>query len=45
MVDTKTQYQKIKPQIEAAVLAVLDSSQFIGGKVVNDFAVNSNSRQ
>ena len=40
MVDTKTQYQKIKPQIEAAVLAVLDSSQFIGGKVVNDFAVN-----
>lgn len=40
MVDTKTQYQKIKPQIEAAVLAVLDSSQFIGGKVVNDFASN-----
>ena len=38
MVDTKTQYQKIKPQIEAAVLAVLESSQFIGGKVVNDFA-------
>jgi len=40
MVDTKTQYQKIKPQIEAAVLAVLESSQFIGGKVVNDFAIN-----
>ena len=38
MVDTKTQYQKIKPQIEAAVMAVLESSQFIGGKVVNDFA-------
>jgi dTDP-4-amino-4,6-dideoxygalactose transaminase len=40
MVDTKTQYQKIKPQIEAAVLAVLESSQFIGGKVVNDFALD-----
>ena len=40
MVDTKSQYQKIKPQIEAAVLAVLESSQFIGGKVVNDFAIN-----
>jgi dTDP-4-amino-4,6-dideoxygalactose transaminase len=40
MVDTKTQFQKIQPQIEAAVLAVLESSQFIGGKVVNDFATN-----
>lgn len=40
MVDTKTQYQKIKPQIEAAVLAVLESSLFIGGKVVNDFALD-----
>lgn len=40
MVDTKTQYQKIKPQIEAAVMAVLESSQFIGGKVVNDFALD-----
>ena len=40
MVDTKSQYQKIKPQLEAAVLAVLESSQFIGGKVVNDFAIN-----
>ncbi len=40
MVDTKTQYQKIKPEVDAAVIAVMESSQFIGGKVVNDFATN-----
>ena len=40
MVDTKTQYQKIKKEIDSAVIAVMESSQFIGGKVVNDFAVN-----
>ncbi len=40
MVDTKTQYQKIKPQVDAAVLAVLESSVFIGGNVVNTFAEN-----
>ena len=40
MVDTKTQYQKIKPEIDAAVIAVMESSQFIGGKVVNDFAAH-----
>ncbi|MBK7434474.1 MAG: DegT/DnrJ/EryC1/StrS family aminotransferase [Chitinophagaceae bacterium] len=38
MVDTKNQYLKIKPEVDAAVLAVMESSQFIGGKVVNDFA-------
>ncbi|UEG51315.1 DegT/DnrJ/EryC1/StrS family aminotransferase [Ferruginibacter lapsinanis] len=38
MVDTKTQYQKIKKEVDAAVIGVLESSQFIGGKVVNDFA-------
>ena len=38
MVDTKTQYLKIKPEVDAAVLAVMESSMFIGGKVVNDFA-------
>jgi dTDP-4-amino-4,6-dideoxygalactose transaminase len=37
MVDTRTQYLKIKPEIDAAVLAVMESSMFIGGKVVNDF--------
>jgi len=40
MVDTKTQYHKIKNEVDAAVLAVMESSQFIGGKVVNDFATN-----
>ncbi|HQW85308.1 MAG TPA: DegT/DnrJ/EryC1/StrS family aminotransferase, partial [Ferruginibacter sp.] len=40
MVDTKTQYQKIKKEVDAAVIAVMESSMFIGGKVVNDFAAN-----
>lgn len=40
MVDTKTQYHKIKKEVDDAVIAVLESSQFIGGKVVNDFAAN-----
>ncbi|MES2429659.1 MAG: DegT/DnrJ/EryC1/StrS family aminotransferase [Bacteroidota bacterium] len=40
MVDTKTQYNKIKAEIDAAVISVLESSQFIGGKVVADFATN-----
>ncbi len=40
MVDTKTQYQKIKTEVDTAVLGVMESSMFIGGKVVNDFANN-----
>ncbi|MGF2412471.1 DegT/DnrJ/EryC1/StrS family aminotransferase [Ferruginibacter sp.] len=40
MVDTKTQYHKIKTEVDAAVLAVLESSAFIGGKVVSTFAEN-----
>ena len=40
MVDTKTQYHKIKPEVDAAVLSVLESSAFIGGKVVTTFADN-----
>jgi UDP-2-acetamido-2-deoxy-ribo-hexuluronate aminotransferase len=40
MVDTKTQYHKIKTEVDAAVLSVLESSAFIGGKVVNAFADN-----
>ena len=31
LVETKTQYQNIKPEIDAAVIAVMESSQFIGG--------------
>ncbi|MBS1509819.1 MAG: DegT/DnrJ/EryC1/StrS family aminotransferase [Bacteroidetes bacterium] len=40
MVDTKTQYHKIKTEVDAAVLEVLESSVFIGGKVVSAFAEN-----
>ena len=40
MVDTKTQYHKIKAEVDAAVIGVLESSMFIGGKVVADFANN-----
>ena len=38
MVDTKSQYHKIKQEVDTAVLAVMESSQFIGGKEVNNFA-------
>ena len=38
MVDTKTQYHKIKKEVDAAVLAVMESSQFIGGSEVSEFA-------
>src|SRR5687767_11934907 len=40
MVDTKTQYQKIKAEVDSAVIAVMESSQFIGGKYVTGFAAN-----
>jgi UDP-2-acetamido-2-deoxy-ribo-hexuluronate aminotransferase len=38
MVDTRRQYLKIKDEIDQAVLGVIDSSVFIGGKAVQDFA-------
>ncbi len=40
MVDTKTQYLKLKTEIDAAVIAVMDSSRFIGGQVLTDFTAN-----
>ncbi|MEQ1554122.1 MAG: DegT/DnrJ/EryC1/StrS family aminotransferase [Ferruginibacter sp.] len=40
MVDTKTQYHKIKTEVDAAVIAVMESSRFIGGDVVTNFANN-----
>ena len=40
MVDTKSQYLKIKPAIDHAVIEVLNSSMFIGGPAVNEFADN-----
>lgn len=38
MVDTKTQYHKIKEEVDKAVLDVMESSAFIGGPVVKEFA-------
>ncbi|MDQ6904001.1 MAG: DegT/DnrJ/EryC1/StrS family aminotransferase [Bacteroidota bacterium] len=38
MVDLKQQYHKIKTEVDAAVLDVLESSMFIGGPQVNSFA-------
>ncbi len=40
MVDLKLQYAKIKNEIDAAIHEVLDSSAFINGKPVTDFANN-----
>jgi dTDP-4-amino-4,6-dideoxygalactose transaminase len=40
MVDTYTQYQKIKQEVDAAVIGVMESSQFIGGPAVSKFAEN-----
>jgi len=38
MVDLKTQYHKIKAEVDNAVLDVLESSAFINGKQVQEFA-------
>jgi UDP-2-acetamido-2-deoxy-ribo-hexuluronate aminotransferase len=40
MVDTKTQYHKIKSEIDKAVIDVMESSAFINGKIVQEFAAN-----
>jgi UDP-2-acetamido-2-deoxy-ribo-hexuluronate aminotransferase len=40
MVDTQTQYQKIRPEVDAAIQEVLNSSAYIGGKIVQEFAIN-----
>ncbi|MET0464394.1 MAG: DegT/DnrJ/EryC1/StrS family aminotransferase [Chitinophagaceae bacterium] len=40
MVDTQTQYQKIKTEVDKAVLQVMESSAFINGKPVQDFCNN-----
>ena len=39
MVDTKTQYQKIKSEVDKAVHDAIDSSAFINGKAVQEFAL------
>lgn len=40
MVDTKTQYQKIKSEVDEAVLRVMESSAFINGPAVKEFTAN-----
>jgi UDP-2-acetamido-2-deoxy-ribo-hexuluronate aminotransferase len=40
MVDTQTQYQKIKSEVDLAIKEVIDSSAFINGKIVHEFALN-----
>ena len=40
MVDTKSQYHRIKEEVDSAVITVMESAQFIGGKAVSDFAAN-----
>lgn len=40
MVDTHTQYHKIKSEIDKAVIEVMESSAFINGKIVRDFTSN-----
>jgi dTDP-4-amino-4,6-dideoxygalactose transaminase len=38
MVDLKRQYEKIKPEVDAAIQRVIDSTAFINGPDVKDFA-------
>lgn len=40
MVDTKSQYLKIKEDIDTGIYQVLDSAAYINGKPVHDFAKN-----
>ncbi|HET9430311.1 MAG TPA: DegT/DnrJ/EryC1/StrS family aminotransferase [Chitinophagaceae bacterium] len=43
MVDTRSQYQKIKREIDTAVMEVMESSAFINGKWVHEFSANLSS--
>ena len=40
MVDLKGQYEKIKPEIDAAVLNTIASAAFVGGAAVGEFQKN-----
>lgn len=40
MVDLKSQYEEIKPEIDAAIREVIDSTAFINGPAVNKFQQN-----
>jgi dTDP-4-amino-4,6-dideoxygalactose transaminase len=43
MVDLKGQYSKIKGKVDLAIHEVLDSTAFINGKPVTEFAQNLSS--
>src|SRR6478672_6501795 len=43
MVDLKQQYLAIKQEVDAAVLDVLDSSAFIGGKPIQELSADLNA--
>jgi len=43
MVDLRKQYLQIKPQVDKAVIDVLESTAFINGKPVQDFASSLSS--
>ncbi len=43
MVDTKTQYLKIKSQVDTAIMEVLESAAYINGKAVTDFTQHLNN--
>ena len=38
MVDLKSQYNKIKDQIDTAVIQTIESTSFINGPIVKEFA-------
>jgi UDP-2-acetamido-2-deoxy-ribo-hexuluronate aminotransferase len=40
MVDLKGQYKKIKTEIDQAIIACVESTEFINGKIVNEFSNN-----
>ena len=40
MVDLQAQYARLKPEIDAAVLDVMQSARYIGGPVIKDFQEN-----
>lgn len=40
MVDLKKQYKKIKPEVDKVLIEVLESTAFINGKPVQEFAEN-----
>ncbi|MDD6357200.1 MAG: DegT/DnrJ/EryC1/StrS family aminotransferase [Bacteroidales bacterium] len=40
MVDLKSQYEKIKPEIDAAIQEVIDTTAFVKGPIINTFQQN-----